>query len=64
VGTFRKFLFIVYSRRPEGRLLVNHGKIGMIDQKILSYSPIVKGKLGKLPIEMVFVSKPKLKICL
>jgi len=45
MGTFRKFLFILYSRRPRGRLLVNQGKIGIIDQEILSYSPAVKGKI-------------------
>jgi len=36
--TFRKFLFILYSRRPNGRLLVNQEKIGIIDQEILAYS--------------------------
>ena len=45
MGTFRKFLFILYSRRPRGRLLVNHEKIGIIDQKILSFSPTVKEKI-------------------
>jgi hypothetical protein len=37
MGTFRKFLFILYSRRPRGRLLVNQEKMGIIDQKIPSY---------------------------
>jgi len=31
MGTFWKFLFIFYSRRPEGRLLVNHKKMGITD---------------------------------
>jgi hypothetical protein len=53
MGTFRKFLFILCSRRPEGRLLVNQENIGIIDQKILSYSPTVKEKIA---LEMVFVS--------
>ena len=61
MGTFRKSFFILYSRRPRGRLLVNQEKIGIIDPKILSYSPIVKGKLPGM--EMIFVAKPKLKIC-
>jgi hypothetical protein len=46
MGTFRKFLFILYSRRPNGRLLVNQEKIAIIDQKILSYSPRVKEKIA------------------
>jgi len=29
MGTFRKFLFIICSRRPEGWLLVNQKKMGM-----------------------------------
>jgi hypothetical protein len=44
MDTFRKFLFILYSRRPKGGLLVNQGKIGIIDHKILSYSTTVKEK--------------------
>jgi hypothetical protein len=31
MGTFRKFLFILYSRRPKGRLLVNQKKTGITD---------------------------------
>jgi hypothetical protein len=31
IGHFRKFLFIRYSRRPEGRLLVNQKKMGVTD---------------------------------
>jgi len=31
MGTFRKFLFILCSRRPEGRLLVNQKKMGITD---------------------------------
>jgi hypothetical protein len=46
MGTFRKFLFILYSRRPRGRLLVNQVKIAIIDQKMLSYSPTVKEKIA------------------
>jgi hypothetical protein len=46
MGTFRKFLFILYSRRPRGGLLVNQKKIGIINQKILSYSPTVKEKFA------------------
>jgi hypothetical protein len=46
MGTFRKFLFILYSRRPEGRLLINQEKIGIFDQKILSYSATVKKKIA------------------
>jgi hypothetical protein len=34
----------IYSRGPKGRLLVNREKMGIIEQKILSYSPTVKGK--------------------
>jgi len=45
MGTFRKFLFILYSRRPKDRLLVNQEKIGIIDQKILSCPSTVKGKI-------------------
>ena len=30
----------------EGRLLVNQEKIGIIDQKILSFPPAVKGKIA------------------
>jgi hypothetical protein len=44
MGPFRKLLFILYSRRPKGRLLVNREKMGIIEEKILSYSPTVKGK--------------------
>jgi hypothetical protein len=52
MGTFRKFLFIFYSRRPRGRLGVNQEKMGIIDQKILSCSPTVKGKFaGRIPID-------------
>jgi hypothetical protein len=29
IGTFRKFLFILCSRRPEGSLLVNQKKMGI-----------------------------------
>jgi hypothetical protein len=43
---FRKFLFSLYSRRPRSRLLVNQIKIGIIDQKILSCSTTVKGKIA------------------
>jgi hypothetical protein len=46
MGTFRKFLFILYSRRLKGRLLVNQEKIEITDQKILSYSPTVKEKIA------------------
>jgi hypothetical protein len=46
MSTFRKFFFILYSRRPGGRLGVNQEKTGMIDQKILSCSRAVKGKLA------------------
>ncbi len=46
MGTFRKFLFILYSRRPRGRWLVKWKKIGVIDQKILSYSTTVKEKIA------------------
>jgi hypothetical protein len=46
IGTFRKFLFIPYPRRPGGRLWVNQEKIGIIDQEILSYSPTVKQKIA------------------
>jgi hypothetical protein len=49
MGTFRKFLFILYSRRPKGRLLVNHEKIGITGQKILFYSSTVKKKIVFLP---------------
>jgi hypothetical protein len=31
MDTFRKFLFILYSRRPEGWLLVNQEKTGITD---------------------------------
>jgi hypothetical protein len=44
MGTFRKFIFTLYSRRQGGRLLVHWEKIGIVDQNILSYSPTVKGK--------------------
>ena len=37
---------ILYSRRPEGRLLFNQEKMGIIDQKILSCSPTVKEKFA------------------
>jgi hypothetical protein len=46
MGTLRKFLFILYSKRPRGRLLVNQEKIGIIDQEILSCSPTVKEKIA------------------
>jgi len=46
MGTFRKFLFILYSRRPKGRLLVNQEKMGIIDQEILACSPTVKEKIA------------------
>jgi len=46
MGTFRKFLFILYSKRPKSRLLVNQKKRGIIDQKILSSPLAVKGKIG------------------
>jgi hypothetical protein len=46
MGAFRKFFFTLYSRRPRGRLLVKQKKIGIIDQKILSYSPTVKEKIA------------------
>jgi len=46
MGTFRKFLFILYSRRPKSRLLVNQKKRGIIDQKILSSPLAVNGKIG------------------
>jgi hypothetical protein len=46
MGTFRKFLFAPYPRRPGGRLWVNHEKMGIIDQEILSYSPTVKEKMA------------------
>jgi len=46
MGAFRKFFFTLYSRRPRGRLLVKRKKIGIIDQKILSYSPTVKEKIA------------------
>ena len=44
MGTFRKFFFILGSRRPEDRMLVDQETVGIIDQKILSYSPTVKEK--------------------
>jgi hypothetical protein len=44
MDTFRKFFFIFYSRRPGGRLFVNQEKIGIIEQKILLTSRVVKGK--------------------
>jgi hypothetical protein len=43
--TFWKVLFTVYSRRPRGWLGVTHEKMGIVDQKILSCSRAVKGKL-------------------
>jgi hypothetical protein len=46
MGTFRKFLFILYPRRPRGRLLGNQEKIRILDRKILSCSPRVKGKIA------------------
>jgi len=46
MGTFRKFLFILDSRRPNRELLVNQEKAGIIDPKILSYPTTVKGKIG------------------
>ncbi len=46
MGTFRKFLFILYSRRPRDRLLANQEKIRIFDQKILSYSATVKKKIA------------------
>ena len=46
MGTFRKFLFIRYSRRPRGKLLVNEKKMGITDQKILFYSATVKEKIA------------------
>jgi hypothetical protein len=45
MGTLRKFLFILYSKRPRGRLLLNQEKIRIIDQEILSCSPTVKEKI-------------------
>jgi hypothetical protein len=51
-GTFRKFLFIFYSRRPRGRLLVNPEKIEIIS-KIISISRAVKGKIA-FPKSLVF----------
>jgi hypothetical protein len=41
----RKFFFLLYSRRPRGTLLVKQEKIGIIDQKILSYSTRVKEEI-------------------
>ena len=64
-GYLPEFLFIFYSRRPRGRLLVNKEKIGIIGQKILPFPPIVKAKIAfcqKFPLEMVFVSKSKRKL--
>jgi len=46
MGTLRKFFFIIYARRPKGRLFVNQEKIGIIDQEILSCSPTVKEKIA------------------
>ena len=43
-GHLPEIPFILYSRRPSGRLLVNQEKIGIIEQKILSCSPAVKEK--------------------
>jgi len=31
IGSFRKLFFILCSRRPEGRLLVNQKKMGITD---------------------------------
>ena len=53
MGTFRKFLFIRYSRRPKGRLLVKQGKIRIIDPKILSYSPTVKEKIALVILGLI-----------
>jgi hypothetical protein len=50
---FRKLLFILYARRPKGRLLVNREKMGIIEQKILSYSPTVKGKSSLAVTEFI-----------
>jgi hypothetical protein len=46
MGTFQKFRFILYSRRPRNRMLVNQERIGIIDQMILSCSPTVKKKIA------------------
>jgi hypothetical protein len=46
MNTFRKNIFILYSRRPRGRLLVNQKKIWIIGKKILSYSVAVKKKIA------------------
>jgi hypothetical protein len=42
MGSFRKFFFILYSRRSGCRLWVNQERVGIVDQKILSCSPTVK----------------------
>jgi hypothetical protein len=45
MGTFRKFLFIPYSRRPAGGV-VNQEKMGIFGRKIFPCSSRVKGKLA------------------
>jgi hypothetical protein len=44
MGTFRKLFCVLYSRRPRVKMLVRPEMIGIIDQRILSYSPTVKEK--------------------
>jgi hypothetical protein len=64
MGTFRKFFFVLYSRRPRVRLLVKPEMIGIIDRRILSYSPTVKEKNAEKCLWKVLVSKSKLRICI
>jgi hypothetical protein len=45
--------FFLYSRRPKGRLLVNREKMGIIEEKILSYSPTVKGRSSAAVTEFI-----------
>jgi hypothetical protein len=51
MGTFRKFFFVLYSRRPRVRLLVKPEMIGIIDQRILSLAPTVKEKNAENALE-------------
>jgi hypothetical protein len=66
MGTLRKFLFILYSRRPRGRLFVNQEKIGIIDKDILACSPTVKEKIafGNSPGFQTHLDEFGLKCCL
>jgi len=63
MGTFRKSLFILYSRRPGGRLLINREKTGIIAKNTLITTRRVKGKNGKNAFGNSLGSRFELRIC-